>query len=117
MWLVTLGLRLERIVVDPNADEIPKSTCDVPSRLVDQRKVVEDAVEVVEMDENWKAGRPQMETRLLDRSAMMMRPSGRMSTPVGEEKLSCPDPKEPNFSKKLPLLSNFWMRLLLASAT
>ena len=64
------------VEVAPNADVGPYNTCVEPSILVVKEMVVVDTPVVGVMEENWSAGMPQMETRLLPESAITKRPSG-----------------------------------------
>lgn len=86
------------------------------SEVVKEMVVVDTPVVWVIL-ENWSAGMLQMETRLLPESEMRRRPSGRIDIPVGSINWPSPLPYDPNFTRKLPLLSNFWTRLLLLPTT
>ena len=64
------------VEVAPNADVGPYNTCVEPSILVVKEMVVVDTPVVGVMEENWRVGMPQMETRLLPVSETTRRPSG-----------------------------------------
>ena len=78
------------VEVAPNADVGPYNTCVEPSILVVKEMVVVDTPVVGVMEENWRVGMPQMETRLLPESEMRRRLSGNATIPTGELNLSSP---------------------------